>query len=73
MNMGIVMAKKKSVDELKLGVARIERDIITKARMIAADRGAPLAGYLSDSLRAVVERDWAKMVKKADEGSLGGK
>jgi hypothetical protein len=68
--MGAVMAKKKSGEELKLGVVKIERDIITKARMIAADRGIPLATYLSGSLRMVVERDWAKMVRKADE--VGG-
>ncbi len=69
MSGGGVMAKKKSGEELKLGVVKLERDIISKARMIAADQGAPLAGYLSDSLRAVVERDWAKMVKKADKGA----
>jgi hypothetical protein len=65
---GAIMAKKKSGEELKLGAVKLERDIITKAKMIAADRGVPLAGYLSESLRAVVERDWSKMVKRADEG-----
>lgn len=68
MSAGGTMAKKKSGDELKLGAVKVERDIITKAKMIAADRGVPLAGYLSESLRAVVERDWLKMVKRADEG-----
>ena len=62
------MAKKKSGAELKLRAVKIERDLITKAQMIAADRGLPLAGYLSDSLRAVVERDWGRMVRKTDEG-----
>jgi hypothetical protein len=62
------MAKKKSGEDLKLATVKIERDILTKARMIAADRGIPLAGYLSDSLRLIVERDWGRMVKKADEG-----
>jgi hypothetical protein len=61
------MAKKKSGEELKLGAVKIERDIITKAKLISADRGVPLAGYLSESVRPVVERDWSKMVKRADE------
>ena len=45
------MAKKKSGEQLKLGAVKLERDIISKAKMIAADHGTPLAGYLSDSLR----------------------
>ena len=52
------------------GVAQIERDILTRARMISADRGIPLAGYLSNSLRQIVERDWGQMVKRADKGGI---
>jgi hypothetical protein len=66
--MGVAMAKKKSGEDLKLGVVKIERDIITKARMIAADRGISLARYLSESLRMIVARDWGQVVKRADEG-----
>ena len=69
MGAGAVMAKKKAADELKLGAVKIERDIITRAKMIAADRGQPLAGYLSEALRGVVDRDWSRMVKRA--GSSG--
>jgi hypothetical protein len=29
--------------------------------MIAADRGIDLAAYVSDALRGVVEKDWAKI------------
>lgn len=65
---GVTMAKKKSGGELKLGAVKVERDIITRAKMIAADRGVPLAGYLSESLRSVVDRDWVRMVKRAGEG-----
>lgn len=68
MHTELLMAKKKSGEELKLGVVKVDRDIITKARMIAADRGLPLAGYLSTSLRVVVDKDWLNMVKKADQG-----
>jgi hypothetical protein len=66
---GTVMGKKKSGEGLKLTAVKVERDIVSKAKMIAADRGVPLASYLSDGLRGMVERDWSKMVKKADEGS----
>jgi hypothetical protein len=63
-----VMAKKKTGEDLKLGAVKIERDIITRAKMIAADRGMPLAGYLSEALRGVVDKDWVRMVKRAEEG-----
>jgi hypothetical protein len=66
---GLMMGRKKTGDELKLGVAKIERDIITKAKLIAADRGIPLASYLSESLRSVVDKDWLKMIRKADEAA----
>ena len=69
MALGLVMGRKKSGEDPKLGVVKIDRDIITKARMIAADKGLPLAGYLSESLRTTVEKDWAKMVRKAGETS----
>jgi hypothetical protein len=62
------MAAKKSGQGLKLGVVKIENDLITKSKLIAADRGLPLATYLSDMLRGGVERDWAKMVRKAVGG-----
>jgi hypothetical protein len=63
----VIMAKKKP-DELKLGAVKVERDIISKAKLIAADQGKPVASYLSDSLRPIIDRDWAKMVRKADTG-----
>jgi hypothetical protein len=65
------MAKKKAADELKLMAVKIERDIIPRARMIAADRGLSLAGYLSEVLRGAVDRDWAKMIRRAGGGSEG--
>ena len=61
----MLMPRKKSPTGPKLGAVKIDRDIIARAKLISADRGEPLAGYLSGILRAVVERDWAKMVRKA--------
>jgi hypothetical protein len=67
------MATKKSGEPLKLGVVKVERDIITKAKLIAADRGESLAGYLSASLRSVVDKDWYRMLKKTDQVDATGK
>jgi hypothetical protein len=61
-----VMTKKKP--DLKLGAVKLEVDLITRAKLIAADQGKPLAGYLSASLRPVIEKDWARMIRKS-EGS----
>jgi hypothetical protein len=69
MTAGAIMAKKKSGEDLKLTAVKIDRVIASKAKMIAADQGKSLAGYLSEGLRGLVERDWAKMVKRADKGS----
>ena len=59
------MGRKKSGSGPKLAATKIDRDLIHKAKLIAADRGEPMAGYLSAILRPAVERDWAKMVRKA--------
>lgn len=69
---GVAMGRKKSGQEPKLSVAKIDRDIITKARMISADRGVAAANYLSDILRPTVDRDWAKMVRKAEDAKPEG-
>lgn len=51
---------------------KIDRALANRARIIAADKGVDLADYLSESLRGTIDRDWAKVIRKADaEG--GGK
>jgi hypothetical protein len=70
MDAGCAVAKRKSGDDLKLGVVKIERAIISRARMIAADRGIALAGYLSDSLRVTVDKDWNAMVRRASQSDV---
>jgi hypothetical protein len=62
------MGRKKTVGEPKLGVVKIDKDLITKAKMIAADKGESVAGYLSNSMRTIIDRDWSKVVRKAGEG-----
>jgi predicted HicB family RNase H-like nuclease len=52
---------------------RVESSIAAKAEAIAIDRGIDTAEYVSEVLRAPVERDWLKLVKRAaDAESAGG-
>lgn len=51
---------------------KIDRTVGKKAQLIATDLGVDLASYISDALRGVVQRDWAKMLKRA-EGEAGEK
>jgi hypothetical protein len=46
---------------------KIDRVIAHRAKLIAADRGIETAAFLSEILRLPVDREWAKMVKRADE------
>ena len=39
---------------------KIARDLAVKAAIIAESRGVPMAEYLSDILKAPIERDWPK-------------
>lgn len=39
---------------------RLDSDLVSMARYVTARRGASLVKYLSDILRPVVERDFAK-------------
>ncbi len=66
-----IMPRKKSETGPKLGATKIDRDLIHKAKLIAADRGVPMAGYLSAILRPAVDRDWAKMIRKAGSEEAG--
>jgi hypothetical protein len=39
--------------------AKMERELLEKAQVIARQRGVKLSDYLSEVVRAGVERDWA--------------
>jgi hypothetical protein len=62
------VAKKKDGSELKTATVKIDRTIVTRAKVLAADRGETVAAFLSDLLRAPVDREWSKMVRKASGG-----
>jgi hypothetical protein len=62
------MARKKRASEENPPTVpiKVERAIAQKAKIVASDRGIDLAAYVSESLRAIVERDWSKIVKRID-------
>jgi hypothetical protein len=63
------MAKKKSpAGEPPTKAVKIDRALAAKAQMIATDRGVDTAQYISEALRSVVEKDWAKMVRRVGGG-----
>jgi hypothetical protein len=65
------MAKKRrDGGEPPTRAVKIDRALAAKAQMIATDKGVSLADYISESLRGVVERDWARMVRRL--GNAGG-
>jgi len=51
----------------QLSVVKVESNIIKRAKLVAAGKGKTLAAYLSDALRSVVDRDWNRMIRKAEE------
>jgi hypothetical protein len=57
-------AKKQGDQADKTKPVRMDRGIIIKAKIAAADKGVDLAEYLSSVLTAPVERDWARARKK---------
>jgi hypothetical protein len=58
------MARKKTAVDPPTKAVKIDRALATKAQMIATDQGIPLAEYLSAALRAAIDRDWSRMVRK---------
>lgn len=64
-NAGEVMAKKKSEgNEPPTMAVKIDRGLAKKAQMIATDKDVTLADYISGALRAIVEKDWGKMIRR---------
>src|SRR5262249_50793771 len=59
--------KKGQAKEPPTVAVKIDRTLASKARLIAADLGVPLADYLSGALGTVVERDWAKLIRRVGD------
>lgn len=68
---GRQMAKKKLADQdgPEKSNTKMDNTILRKARMVALQRDMDLFDYLDGIVRAVVERDYARMI--ADEGKKG--
>jgi CHASE3 domain sensor protein len=62
------MARKKRASEESPPTIpiKVDRGIAAKAKIVASDRGVDLASYVSETLRATVERDWSRIVKRID-------
>ena len=62
------MAKKKaSGTNPPTKAVKIDRSIASKADLIATDQGVSLSEYLSEALKAIVERDWGRMLKRVGD------
>lgn len=49
-------------------VVKVDRALVGMAKMIATARGMSLAGYLSEAARPVVEKDFAREMKRLEGG-----
>ena len=54
-----------------LVTVKIESDIMCKARVIASNRGIPLASYLSGLLRKSIDKHWIDMIRRVDQETSG--
>lgn len=48
--------------------ARLDADLVTKAKAMADDEGVDVAKYLSNLIRPVVEREWVKFQRRMMQG-----
>jgi hypothetical protein len=47
---------------------KFDRVLAARARQVALNRGLSLAEYLSEACRAVVDRDYAKVLRELEGG-----
>jgi hypothetical protein len=58
------VAKKKTAQQPPTRAVKIDELLVTRARVICADRGENLAEYFSAILRPTVEKDWLKVLRQ---------
>lgn len=58
--MGLLMPRAPKRNDL---VAKIDADVLKKAKLVAAHRSITLAEYLSEMLRPLVDRDVARLAR----------
>lgn len=64
------MAAKKRAEKPKRDDAavKIDRTLTDKAKFVASRKGVTMAEYLSELIRAPVERDFTKAIREMGEG-----
>jgi len=62
-NAGILTVAKQKPGDRKTIAVKIEAPLARKADAIARDQGIALSTYLSNIMRAHVERDWSKLMR----------
>ncbi len=68
---GVIMAKAKGrpKSSLRQDVSiKFDKGLVGMARMIARAKGVALAEYLSEAARPVIERDFAREMRRLEEG-----
>jgi hypothetical protein len=70
---GEMMAKKKigrpkTSDRQDVSI-KFDKVLAGRARMIARGRGIPLAAYLSELARPIIDRDYARLMRELEEGA----
>jgi hypothetical protein len=68
---GIVVAKEASGSARRTTPVKIETGLVRKAKTIAEEKGVDLSDYLSGVIRAPIERDWTRILKKIVEAEEG--
>ena len=63
---GVKVGRKKRDRPAK--TARLDADLVTKAKAMADDAGMDAAKFLSELIRPVVEREWIKFNRRMMEG-----
>jgi hypothetical protein len=62
------MGRPKSSDRQDVSI-KFDRVLAGRARLIAQGRGIPMAEYLSESARPIIDRDYAKLMRELEGGS----
>ena len=62
------MGRPKSSDRQDVSI-KFDRVLAGRARLIAQGRGIPMAEYLSESARPIIDRDYSKLMRELEGGS----
>lgn len=66
--MTVLLAEPRPMAKERNESVRLDSDILRKARVVAADRGMTIVEYLSETLRPVVEANYAAFIDREAKG-----